>query len=151
MIDLSVLSLRRMNGPVMRLRRSAALGSRSAWMGTKNLRLNSLSDPRKPGFRNSMIDHRVAHVVLYRRSGQGNAVVGFQRPCRSRLLGLRVLDVLGLVEHHAAPWHILQELDVPLHQSVAGDDDGVLPCLLLEPPHLASCRGRDGRVREVEE
>ena len=75
---------------------------------------------------------QVAHVVFDRRSGQGDAVVGFQRPCGPRLPGLWVLDVLGLVQHDAAPLHLPEELEVPLHQSVAGDDDGVPSRLPLE-------------------
>ena len=58
MMDLSVLSRRRMNGPVSRFNRSVASGSRPAWMGMKKRLLNSAWVPRNPGFRNSMIDQR---------------------------------------------------------------------------------------------
>src|SRR5262249_58436073 len=54
---LSVLRRRKRNGPVSRFNRLVASALRLAWMGTKKARLNSACVPRKPGFRDSIIDH----------------------------------------------------------------------------------------------
>ena len=58
MIALSVLSRRSRNGPVRRWSIRVASGSRLAWIGTWNDRLNSAWVPSRPGLRNSMIDQR---------------------------------------------------------------------------------------------
>ena len=60
---------------------------------------------------------QVADVVLDRRAGQGDAVVGREGPRRLGLLGLGVLDVLGLVQDHARPVDLLEELEVAVQQS----------------------------------
>ena len=56
-----------------------------------------------------------AQAVLHRRTGERDAELGAQRADRRGLLGGRVLDVLRLVEHHPAPFHLVEEV------LVAGD------------------------------
>ena len=60
MIDLSVLTRRRMNGPVNRRNRSAAPSSPCRSIGSEYRFLNVAADPRRPGLTNSRIDHRSA-------------------------------------------------------------------------------------------
>ena len=57
MIDLSVLSRRRTNGPVTRRSSSVASGSPSRSMGSANRSRNDRADPSSPGLRTCMIDH----------------------------------------------------------------------------------------------
>ena len=64
-------------------------------------------------------------MILDRRPGQRDAITGVEGVGSARLGGLRVLDLLRLVEHNAAPRSLAQELDVALQQSVAGDYQGV--------------------------
>ena len=71
-------------------------------------------------------------MVLHGRAGQGNPVLGAQRPGGPGLPGGRVLDVLRLVQHDAPPRHLGDEPDVPRQHPVAGRDDGVLTGRLHE-------------------
>ena len=84
-------------------------------------------------------------MVLDRRAGQRDAVAGLQRAGGLRLLGLRVLDVLRLVEDHAAQGTSFKHVEVAVQQGVAGEHQGVLraPRFLNAVP-FARARGRGG-------
>jgi hypothetical protein len=58
MIDLSVLSRRRMNGPVIRRSRAVASSSAARSIGISYRCRNFSAGPSRPGLVNSMIDHR---------------------------------------------------------------------------------------------
>ena len=68
---------------------------------------------------------QVADVVFDRRAGQGNAVPGRQGAGRLGLLGLGILDVLGFVEDHSGPIHLLEDLRIAMQQGVTGDHHAV--------------------------
>ena len=74
-----------------------------------------------------------------------------QRARRARLLGLRVLDVLRLVEDDGGPGHAAEVLEVAQQQGVAGDDEAVpagrlAEGLSLSPAHaVMDERGQVGR------
>ena len=110
MIVLSVFSRRRMNGPVIRLSRSAASSSPLRSIGTANLVRNRSAGPSRPGRANSMIDHRSAS-----RFSTGVPVSAIREPRgqgahRPGLAGGRVLDVLRLVAHHPGPLDLAESL-----------------------------------------
>ena len=65
----------------------------------------------------------IAQAVLDGRAGQGQAMRRRQLQDRARLGGLRILDVLGLVDHHAVPVPAPQELLVQARQRERGQDD----------------------------
>ena len=73
----------------------------------------------------------VANVVLHRRAGEGDPVVGTESPGGVGLLGRRVLDVLGLVQYDRPPGNRAEQVTVTVHGAVAGDDQmlpaGCLP------------------------
>ena len=68
----------------------------------------------------------VGQPILHRRAGQREAVPGWQLEHGAGLVGLGVLDVLRLVEHHAVPVDAGEQLLVAPHQGIGGDDQVVL-------------------------
>jgi len=57
---------------------------------------------------------QIADVILDRRSGQRDAVAGLERARRASLFAFGILDVLGLIEHDAAPAPLGKHVDVAL-------------------------------------
>ena len=86
----------------------------------------------EPGVQELHDRPQVADVVLDRRAGERDAVGGGERAGGARLLGLGVLDVLGLVEHDRGPADGPEVLEVTQQQRVARDDDGMLARRLQE-------------------
>ena len=123
-----------MSGAVRRLSRVAGCGSRRPGSGREErpLELGLRAEPAGV----EEIDDRpeVADVVLDRRAGQGDAVIGLQRPRGLGLLGLRVLDVLGSSRTTASQGTCLQDLEVAVQEGVARQDQGVLRGASFEGP-----------------
>src|SRR5205823_7267787 len=86
---------------------------------------------------------QVTDVVLDRRAGESDTVVCRKCPRSPRLLGLRVFDVLRLVQEDTGPGYMLQDLEVSLQERVAGDDHGLLLRLRLK---CGASRPRDTMV-----
>ena len=101
-------------------------------MGTKKRRLKSRLGAEETRVEELHDRPEVAHVVLHRCAGERDPIAGRQRARGTGLLGLRVLDVLRLVEDDALPGHRVQRRDVPLEQGVAGDHHVVLECRLAQ-------------------
>ena len=73
---------------------------------------------------------QVAHAVLDGRAGQSEPARSGELENRARLRGMRILDVLSLVDHDAMPFQTLQKLFVQAGQREGGQDDIVaLTCL----------------------
>ena len=68
----------------------------------------------------------LAQVVLHRRAGHRQAMVGLQQPAGLRPLRVGVLDRLRFVEDGVVEAEVLELDDVPLHRAVGRDHQVVL-------------------------
>jgi len=111
-MDRSVLTRRRMNGPVSRFSRSAASSSPCRCTGTAKLSRNFSAGPSSRA--GELHDRpQFAQVVLDRGAGQREPGPGGQAAHRAGLPGARVLDVLRFVADHPLPRHRGQRLAIP--------------------------------------
>ena len=96
------------------------------------------------------MDHRFADVVLDGRAGEGDLVIRLERAGGPRLLRLRVLDVLCLVEDDPRPRYVREDLHIAVEEGVARDHDRVFERLLperLAPGSRDAVVNHDGQAR----
>ena len=138
MMLLSVFSRRRMNGPVTFRSSSVASASPSRSMGSANRSRKLARAAQQAGVEHVHQRPQLGQAVLHRRPGHGDAPAGWDRAHRPGLRGAGVLDLLGLVEHQAAPRHLGQLRLVAGDEGVGGEDQvGARP-----PAPRRACRGR---------
>ena len=92
----------------------------------------------------------VADMVLHRRAGEGYPVIGPESLGGPGLLGRRVLDVLGLIQDGRPPGYGAEQVPVPVHGTVAGDDQMLAVSLATEGSSAMAVRAvvqQHGQVR----